>query len=240
MKMLVMPSVDILAGKCVRLTKGSPETAKVYYQNPVDAALRWQNEGAEAIHVVDLDAALGLGDNLNIIINLIKAVTTKVEIGGGIRSIEKAMNLYSQGAERIILGSEAIKNPKIVSDLTQKIGSRHVMVSLDYKKEKIAVEGWKKVTQYDLFQTAAKMEKVGAGWILSTSISRDGTFKGADLSTIEKLVQSVDIDVVASGGVRSLEDISNLKRVGVSGVVIGKAFFEGTLDLKEAIKIGAR
>jgi phosphoribosylformimino-5-aminoimidazole carboxamide ribotide isomerase len=237
--MLVMPSVDILAGKCVRLTKGSPETARVYYQNPIDAALRWENEGAEAIHVVDLDAALGLGDNLNIIIELIKTVTVKVEIGGGIRSVEKALNLYSQGAERIILGSEAVKNPKIVSELAQKIGSRHVMVSLDYKKEKIAIEGWKTVTQYELFQTATKMEKLGAGWILSTSITRDGTFKGVDLSTIEKLVQSVNIDVVASGGVRSLKDISNLKKIGVSGVVIGKALFEGSLDLKEAIKIGA-
>ncbi|WXG40395.1 MAG: 1-(5-phosphoribosyl)-5-[(5-phosphoribosylamino)methylideneamino]imidazole-4-carboxamide isomerase [Candidatus Freyarchaeum deiterrae] len=237
--MLVIPSVDILAGKCVRLTKGTPETAKVYYQNPIDAALRWENEGAEAIHVVDLDAALGLGDNLNIIINIMKTVTTKVEIGGGIRSVEKAQNLYSQGAERIILGSEAIKNSKIVSDLAQKIGSRHVMVSLDYKNEKVAIEGWKRVTQHDLFQMAAKMEKLGAGWILSTSISRDGTFKGVDLPTIEKLVQSVEIDVVASGGVRNLEDISNLKKIGVSGVVIGKAFFEGTLDLKEAIKMGA-
>lgn len=237
--MLVMPSVDILAGKCVRLTKGSPETAKVYYENPIDAALRWEGEGAEAIHVVDLDAALGVGDNLHIITGLLKTVTIKVEVGGGIRSIEKAVNLYSQGAERIILGSEAVKNPKIISELVQKIGSRHVMVSLDYKKGKIAVEGWKKVTQYDLFQTAAKMEKLGAGWILSTSISRDGTFKGVDLSTIEKLVRSVKIDVVASGGVRSLEDISNLKKIGVSGVVIGKALFEGSLDLKQAIRIGA-
>lgn len=237
--MLVMPSVDILTGKCVRLIKGSPETAKVYYENPVDAALRWESEGAEAIHVVDLDAALGVGDNLHIITGLLKTVTVKVEVGGGIRSIEKAVNLYSQGAERIILGSEAIKNPKIVSELVQKIGSRHVMVSLDYKKGKIAVEGWKRVTQHDLFQTAAKMERLGAGWILSTSISRDGTFKGVDLSTIEKLVRSVKIDVVASGGVRSLEDISNLKKIGVSGVVIGKALFEGSLDLKQAIRMGA-
>lgn len=237
--MLVMPSVDILEGKCVRLTKGSPETAKVYYKNPIDAALRWEGEGAEAIHVVDLDSALGLGDNLNIIIDLIKTVTAKVEVGGGIRSIEKALNLYSQGAERIILGSEAVKNPKIVNELAQKIGSRHTMVSLDYKKEKIAVEGWKKVTQYNLFQMARKMEKLGAGWILSTSISRDGTFKGVDLSTTEKLVQSVKIYVVASGGVRSLDDISKLKKIGVSGVVVGKALFEGSLDLKEAIKMGA-
>lgn len=237
--MLVMPSVDILAGKCVRLTKGSPETAKVYYKNPIDAALRWEEEGAEAIHVIDLDAALGLGDNLNIIIDLIKTVTTKVEIGGGIRSLEKALNLYSKGAERVILGSEAVKNPEIVSELAKKIGSTHVMVSLDYKREKIAVEGWKRVTQHNLFRTASTMERLGAGWILSTSISRDGTFKGVDLSTIKKLVQSVEIDVVASGGVRSLEEISNLKKIGVSGVVIGKAFFEGTLDLKEAIKMGA-
>jgi len=234
-----MPSVDILAGKCVRLTKGSPETAKVYYENPIDAALRWEGEGAEAIHVVDLDAAMGVGDNLNIIISLLKTVTIKVEVGGGIRSIEKAVNLYSQGAERIILGSEAVKNPKIVSELVQKIGSKHVMVSLDYKKGKIAIEGWKKVTQYDLFQTAAKMERLGAGWILSTSISRDGTFKGVDLPTIEKLVHSVKINIVASGGVRSLEDILNLKKIGVSGVVIGKALFEGSLDLKQAIRMGA-
>lgn len=238
--MLVMPSVDILAGKCVRLTKGSPETAKVYYQNPIDAALRWEAEGAEAIHVIDLDAALGLGDNLEIIIDLIKTVSTNVEVGGGIRSLEKALNLYSQGAERVILGSEAVKTPEIVSELVQKIGSRHVMVSLDYKEEKVAVEGWKKVTQHNLFQMASTMESLGAGWILSTSISRDGTFKGVDLPTMEKLVQSVDIDVVASGGVLSLEEISNLKKIGISGVVIGKAFFEGTLDLKEAIKIGAR
>ncbi len=238
--MLVMPSVDILAGKCVRLTKGSPGTAKVYYQNPIDAALRWEAEGAEAIHVIDLDAALGLGDNLEIIIDLIKTVSTEVEVGGGIRSLKRALNIYSQGAERVILGSEAVKNPEIVSELSQKIGSRHVMVSLDYKEEKVAVEGWKKVTQHNLFQMASTMERSGAGWILSTSISRDGTFKGVDLSTMEKLVQSVDVDIVASGGVSSLEEISNLKRVGVSGVVIGKAFFEGTLDLKEAIKIGAR
>ncbi|MGQ9719815.1 MAG: 1-(5-phosphoribosyl)-5-[(5-phosphoribosylamino)methylideneamino]imidazole-4-carboxamide isomerase [Candidatus Jordarchaeum sp.] len=238
--MLVMPSVDILAGKCVRLTKGSPDTAKVYYKNPIDAALRWQNEGAEAIHVIDLDAALGLGDNLDIITNLIKTVNAKVEVGGGIRSLDKAVELYSQGAERVILGSEAVKNPEIVSDLAQKIGSNHLMVSLDYKKDKVAVEGWKKVTRYNLFQMASTMERSGAGWILSTSVSRDGTFKGVDLKTIEKLVQSVKIRVVASGGVRNLDDILNLKKIGVSGVVIGKAFFEGTIDLKEAIKMGTK
>ncbi|MEM2133225.1 MAG: 1-(5-phosphoribosyl)-5-[(5-phosphoribosylamino)methylideneamino]imidazole-4-carboxamide isomerase [Candidatus Jordarchaeaceae archaeon] len=237
--MLVIPSVDILGGRCVRLTKGAPETAKVYYENPIDAALRWEREGAEAIHIVDLDAALGRGDNLNIIIRLIKTLSAKVQVGGGIRNIEKALNLYSQGAERIILGSEAIKNPKIVSELAERIGSKHVMVSLDYKGEKIAVEGWKKITRDNLFQTAVKMETLGTGWILSTSIVRDGTFEGVDLKTMQKLVKSVKIKVVASGGVRSLEDILNLKKIGVSGVVIGKALFEGSIDLKEAIRMGA-
>lgn len=237
--MLVIPSVDILSGKCVRLTRGSPETAKVYYENPIDAALRWEREGAEAIHVVDLDAALGLGDNLKIIINLIREVTAKVEVGGGIRSVEKAVELYSRGAERVILGSEAVRNPKIVSELAQRIGSRHVMVSLDYKGERIAVEGWKKVTSHNLFHMATEMERLGAGWILSTSVARDGTFEGVDLPTIKKLVRCVRIPVVASGGVRSLEDIFNLKKIGVSGVVIGKALFEGSFELKDAIRLGS-
>ncbi|MHA1430636.1 MAG: HisA/HisF-related TIM barrel protein, partial [Candidatus Freyarchaeota archaeon] len=113
------------------------------------------------------------------------------------------------------------------------------MVSLDYKGERIAVEGWKKVTSHNLFHTATEMERLGAGWILSTSVARDGTFEGVDLPTIKKLVRCVRIPVVASGGVRSLEDISNLKKIGVSGVVIGKALFEGSFELKEAIRLGS-
>ncbi|MHA1631333.1 MAG: 1-(5-phosphoribosyl)-5-[(5-phosphoribosylamino)methylideneamino]imidazole-4-carboxamide isomerase [Candidatus Freyarchaeota archaeon] len=232
--MLIIPSVDILKGKCVRLTRGQPSSEEVFFQDPLKAALHWENQGAEALHIVDLDGALGQGDNMRHIRRILKEVSIDVEVGGGIRSLEKAIKIYSMGAERVILGSFAFRDPKAVKKLAGEIGGNHVMVALDYKGEMIMVEGWTKTVNANVYDVAAGFEEAGARWILATAVTRDGTLKGADVRVISELVRKVKVMVVASGGVKSLEDVIALKNAGAAGVVIGKALYKGLLSLREA------
>lgn len=232
--MLVMPSVDILKGKCVRLTEGKVGSECVFFEDPLQAALLWENEGADALHIVDLDGALGTGNNLEHVKRIIENVSIDVEVGGGIRTFDAAVELYAIGAERVIVGSLAIKEPDTVRRLVEEIGGEHVMVALDYVGEEVVISGWTERSMKNVYEMAREIEDIGVKWVLATSVRRDGTLKGADVDTISKLVKGTRLKVVASGGIRSISDIVALKKVGSSGVVVGKALYMGLFSLKDA------
>lgn len=234
--MLIIPAVDIREGKCVRLYKGIGNKITEYFDNPVEAAQFWADQGASIIHIIDLDAALGVGENINIIKDIIDTVTAQFEIGGGIRTMEKAEMIYSWGAEKIIIGTKAIKDPNFIQMLADRIGKSHLMVALDYRQSKVLVEGWKTSTSYNVYEFAKNIENKGAGWILFSSAEADGTLTGPNVEATSKMVRSISIPIIAAGGISSIKDIEALEKTGVAGVVTGKAIYEGKLDLKEALR----
>ena len=233
--MEIIPAIDISGGKCVRLFKGQKGTEKIYYENPLDALDFWTEQGAQRIHFVDLDGAWGSDKNKKILKDMIlkaKDSSLKIQIGGGIRTYEAAIDLIDIGAERVIIGTLAINQPNVIKQLADKIGSEHIIVALDYKEGKISTHGWTQQTNKDPFIYGKKIAELGAGYILFSSVEADGAFTGPDLKNIEKMVQSVDIPVYAAGGVRNEEDIKNLEKIGgVHGVIVGKAFYEKKLPL---------
>jgi len=234
--MIVIPAVDILDGKCVRLVRGDPEKSKVYYENPLDAAQLLEDQGAELIHLIDLDAALGSGQNMETIKKLLKNISVKIQIGGGIRTLEKADALLKLGAYRVIFGTAAVKNPSLVQEAVRQHGSESVAVAIDEKDGKVAVHGWKNKSEIDYLDLARSFEKMGVGALIFTPISVDGTLKGPRIEKTVKLVETVKVPVIASGGVASLEDLVALTGTGVAGVVVGTALYEKKFTLKEALE----
>jgi len=238
--MIVIPAVDILDGKCVRLVQGDPRKSKVYYENPVEAAQLLEDQGAELIHLIDLDAALGSGQNMETIKNLLKNISVKIQVGGGIRTLEKADALLKLGAYRAIFGTAAVKNPSLVEEAVSQHGSESVAVAIDEKDGKVAVHGWKNKSEIDYLDLARSFEKMGVGALIFTPISVDGTLKGPRIEKTVKLMEAVKVPVIASGGVASLEDLVALTGTGVEGVVVGTALYEKKFTLKEALEVVKR
>jgi len=226
--MEIIPAIDVSGGKCVRLFKGRKGTEKVYYENPLDALDFWVKQGAQRLHFVDLDGAWGSDKNKLLLKKMIIKASDiiKVQIGGGIRTFEAAVELIEIGADRIILGTLAVKNPEIIERLARKIGSECIIVALDYKNGRIATHGWTKQSDKNPFIFGKKISNLGAGYILFSAVESDGAFTGPDLDNIKKMVNTVKIPVFAAGGVRHEKDIRDLKNIGVHGVIIGKAFYE--------------
>jgi len=233
--LIVIPSIDLMRGRCVQLIGGKPGTGKVYGE-PLEIALRWTGEGARYLHVIDLDAALGTGDNLDKIIEILSAVDVGVQVGGGIRSIERADEILGAGAERIILGTAAVKNPGMVRKLIEKAGGKRVMVALDSRSGKVAVEGWQRKTEKDPLELGLEFERMGVGSLLYTNVDVEGTMRGVVLDEIMNLTRSLRTPIYASGGIGGLEDIRALKKTGVEGAVVGMALYEGRFTLKEAME----
>jgi phosphoribosylformimino-5-aminoimidazole carboxamide ribotide isomerase len=234
--MLVIPAVDILGGKCVRLVRGDPDKSKVYYENPLEAARLLENQGAELIHLIDLDAALGSGQNMKAIKKILANISVRTQIGGGIRTLEKADSLLKLGAYRVIFGTAAVQNPQLVEEAVSHYGSKRVAVAIDEKEGKVAVHGWKNRSELDYLELARSFEIMQVGALIFTSISVDGTLKGPQIEKTVKLVETVKVPVIASGGVATLEDLLELARTGVDGVVVGTALYEKKFKLKEALE----
>ena len=226
--MEIIPAIDISSGKCVRLFKGKKGTEKVYFENPLEALEFWMKRGATRLHFVDLDGAWGSNENQELLKTMIKkaAGQCKVQIGGGIRSFDAAAELLGIGANRVIIGTLAVKKPKTIQELAKSFGSERIIVALDYRKGKISTHGWTKDTDLDPFSYGKKMEEKGAGYILFSSVEADGAFTGPDFENIEKMVKAVNIPVYSAGGTRNEEDVEKLETLGVQGVIIGKAFYE--------------
>jgi len=235
--LIVIPAVDLLGGKCVRLYRGDPTKNKVYYEDPLEAAQILERDGAELIHVVDLDAALGSGDNVSAIKRILQNVNVKVEIGGGIRSLEKADELLKLGAYRVIFGTAAVNNPSLVKDAVARFGSEHVAVAIDEKDGKVAVHGWVNKSEMDCLELAKLFDEMRVGVLIFTPISVDGTLEGPRIQKTVELMNSVSVPVVASGGVAQLSDLVALSKTGVCGVIVGTAIYEKKFTVKEALEV---
>ena len=236
--MQVIPAIDLMNGKIVRLSRGDPKTAKVYDQfgNPVETAEKWREEGAKKLHIIDLDAAFGTGDNLSIIAKIARSIDLPIQVGGGIRTIEAVEKLLTMGTNQVILGALAFSDPKAVTQIQKEFGSEHLIVALDNRDGKIMVEGWKTPTTFGIRQALEKFAKLKVKMFLITSITKDGTLSGPDLDTLSEACQYPNVDIIAAGGISNLNDLTALKRIGVEGAVIGKALYEGRFTLKEALK----
>jgi phosphoribosylformimino-5-aminoimidazole carboxamide ribotide isomerase len=235
--MIVIPAVDILDGKCVRLFRGDPEKSKVYYEDPLEAAKVLEDEEAELIHIIDLNAALGSGDNTQAIERILENTNLKAEIGGGIRSLEKAESLLKLGGYRVIFGTAAVNNPDLVRQAVKRFGSRSVAVAIDEKDGKVAIQGWKNKSEVDYVDLAKSFEAMNVGALIFTPISVDGTLKGPQVEKTRRLVETVGVPVVASGGVAELRDLVELAKTGVEGVVVGRAIYEKKFTVTEALEI---
>jgi len=239
----LIPAIDLMNGKIVRLTHGAPETAKVYDQfgGPVETAKKWQADGAKKLHIIDLDAALGMGNNLSVIAEIAENVDFPIQVGGGIRNIDAVEKVLKMGVSQVILGALAFRDPEAVTQIQKKLGAESVIVALDNKAGKIMVEGWKTATALGMKEALQKFASLGVKAFLVTSITKDGTLSGPDLDTLREACQYPDVDVIAAGGIGGLNDLLALKQVGVEGAVIGKALYEGRFTLKEALKtVGER
>ena len=236
--MQLIPAIDLMKAKIVRLTHGDPKTAKIYsnFGGPVETAKKWEAEGAKKLHIIDLDAALCIGNNLSVIAEIAKNVDLPIQVGGGIRNIEAVEKVLGLGVSQVILGSLAFSNPKAVTQVQKGFGSESVIVALDNRDGKIMVEGWTNVTTLGMKEALEKFVALRVKTFLVTSITKDGTLSGPDLGTLREACQYPNVKVVAAGGIGGLKDLVDLKRVGVEGAVIGKALYEGRFTLIEALK----
>lgn len=234
--LLVIPSIDIMRGACVQMIGGKPGTEKKY-GDPVERAERWISEGAECLHVIDLDAAMGSGDNLGKIAEILSGVGVQVQIGGGVRNMERACELLELGADRVIIGTAAVSNPELVKALVELVGGARVLVAIDSRGGKVVIKGWKQKTDVSPIALGQEFEQMGVGGLLFTSVDVEGGMAGAAIQETTELVEAVEIPVIAAGGVGSLEDVRAIKETGVTGLVIGMALYEGRFTLTQAMEV---
>jgi phosphoribosylformimino-5-aminoimidazole carboxamide ribotide isomerase len=236
--MIIIPAIDLKDGKCVRLLQGKKEEVTVYSNDPPAMARHWQELGGEILHVVDLDGAFtGEQHNFSKIKAIREAIDIPIEVGGGIRDVDRVQKLIDLGVDRTIIGTSAAKNPEIVQEACKKFPGK-VLIGIDARDGKVAVKGWVEVTELDAIEFAKQMQDAGAAGIIYTDISRDGMLTGPNIEAMAIMVQSVQIPVIASGGVSKLDDIKNLMQIeNLWGVITGKALYSGALKLEEAIKL---
>jgi len=235
--MQLIPAIDLMNSKIVRLTQGNAKTAKTYEQfgGPVDAAKRWCDEGAGQIHIIDLDAAFGQGNNRSVIAEIAKNIDIPIQVGGGIHSFEVAEKLFATGITQVILGSLAFKDFSIITQLQDKFGKESVIVALDNKNGYVMIDGWQTSTNMTLLETLDKFTKLDVNRFLVTSVTRDGLLNGPDLDTLAEAVKYSNAKILAAGGIGCIDDLLNLEKIDVDGAVIGKALYEGRFTLKDAI-----
>ena len=234
--MLVIPAVDVMQGKCVRLRQGSLSQRKIYGEDPFQIVKKFSDEGAELIHLVDLDAALGMGQNDEIIRRCIEAKTAKLQVAGGIRSTERAESIMKLGAYRIVLGTIAARYPEFISNVAGKYGAERVAVAVDVRRGKVSIEGWTQQLDVDYLQFAESVQSTGAGVLIFTQIEVDGTLKGCAAVEVAKLLKKIKMPIIASGGIGELSDLFALSKLGVHGAIVGTALYEGRFTLKDAIR----
>ena len=238
--MIIIPAVDIKKGKCVRLLQGRMDAETVFSEDPAAMANKWETYGVELIHVVDLDGAVKKSpQNLIAVRTILESVETPIQLGGGIRNEDTARMYLEMGVKRVVIGTEAIHNPKFVGNLCRTFPDQ-IVVAIDARNGRVAIEGWTQTTGVDAVDLAKQFEDVGVAAINFTDIHRDGMQTGPNIEETRRLAEAVSIPVVASGGVSTLADIRNalpLQSVGVVGIIVGKALYSGSLDLQAAIRL---
>lgn len=237
--MIIIPAVDIKGGKCVRLLQGRMDAETVFGEDPVAMARKWESAGASLIHVVDLDGAIQKSpQNLASIRKIVEQVKAPIQVGGGIRNEDTVQMYMDLGVSRTIIGTEAIRNPALIERLCKRYPDR-IVVAIDARNGRVAIEGWTETTGVEAVTLAKQFENVGVAAINFTDIHRDGMQTGPNIEETRRLAEAVCIPVVASGGVSTLEDIKNifpLKSSGVTGIIVGKALYSGSLDLKTGLE----
>lgn len=229
----VIPAVDILQGKCVRLKQGQYDKKTIYYENPLEAARHWQDKGARRLHVVDLDGAkTGTPENIEILKKIIFELDIPVQSGGGLRNAEVIDELLGLGLERVILGTSAIFNPNLLEKVCKEYGEK-IIVSVDAQNDQVVANGWTRVSSKNIITLAQDAIGLGAKRFIYTDISRDGMLKGPNLESIKKFISLTSVPVIASGGVTKKEDVIKIKELGAEGVIIGQALYTGAIQLED-------
>ena len=226
----VIPCVDIQRGRAVRLFKGDPKLETVYFEHPLEAAKHWVAKGAGLVHLVDLDAATGMGENRQIILEIARTLNVPVEVGGGVRSLEAAKTLLEGGVQQVVIGTVAVTNPEIVDSILESFGMGAVIVSIDARDGLVAVKGWSETSHMHATDLAAKVWAQGVRTLIYTDVTRDGTLEGLDEKPLENIRAAWAGRLLAGGGVASTKDLDLLERIGIEGAIVGRALYEGTLE----------
>ena len=234
--MKIIPAIDLMDRKVVRLYKGDPNQKTIYSTNPVQIAKQWESDGADILHLVDLDATLGLGSNLDIIKKVLETVSIPVEVAGGLRDkslVTEVANL----SERIVLGTLAFKDKSLLKSLLSELGPKKIVISVDHKDGEIVIHGWQKDTGIKLIPAIKEFLDMGFTEFLLTNVSRDGTLEGPDLEFLEQACNLPNAHIIASGGISNVDDIQKVKEKNAFGVILGKALYENRLSIGDAKKL---
>lgn len=238
--MEILPAIDMMDGKAVRLMQGKFDQSTVFADDPAEVAKRWQDQGAKRLHLVDLNGSrCGAPQETETIKRILAAVNIPVQLGGGIRTLEIARKMLGLGVSRVIIGTSAALDSSLAEVIFRELGEQAVL-GVDARDGFVAVKGWEELTRETAIEFARRMQELGARRVVYTDISRDGMLQGANVEATRKMAEALDIPVIASGGVSTLEDIRNLKSfegVGIEGAILGKALYAGSLDLAEALKV---
>ncbi|KAF3887127.1 MULTISPECIES: 1-(5-phosphoribosyl)-5-[(5-phosphoribosylamino)methylideneamino]imidazole-4-carboxamide isomerase [Nostocales] len=237
--MEILPAIDLLEGRCVRLYQGDYERSQVFNENPVEVAKQWVEQGATRLHVVDLDGAkTGKPTNLAAIEAIAQEIAIPIQVGGGIREHSTAKQLLNLGVQRVILGTVAVEQPQLVQQLCQEFPEQ-IVVGIDARNGLVATRGWLETSEVSASQLAVQMQELGAAAIIYTDIHRDGTLSGPNLEALRAIAATVTIPIIASGGVSSVTDLLSLLALepqGVTGVIVGRALYTGDISLREALR----
>ncbi len=234
--MKIIPAIDLMSGQVVRLYKGDPTQKTIYSDNPIEIAKKWEQNGADMLHIVDLDATLGLGSNLSIIKKIIENVSVPVEVAGGLRDETIVMDT-AQISNRVVLGTLAFKDKITLKKLLGKLGPKKIVISVDHKDGEIVIHGWQTGTGIKLIDAIKDFLAMGFSEFLLTNVNRDGTLEGPDLKFLEQACNLENANVIASGGISNVKDVQDVKEKNSYGVILGKALYENKISIQEAKKI---
>ncbi len=237
--MIILPAIDLLDGQVVRLRQGQLDQRTVYPEDALFYASRWEEEGGNCLHVVDLNAAFtGEHRNLKLIEKLVSSLNIPVQVGGGVRSLAAAQEFLGAGAARVVVGTRAVQDRDFLDDLVRQFGGDKVAVSVDTKGGKVAVKGWAEVSEVNALEFVRQIDRAGIGSVIFTDIATDGMLSGPNFIALEKVLAIAHCEVISSGGVATIEHIRQLAAIpGLHGAIIGKALFDGTVDLAEAVAV---
>jgi len=231
--MKIIPAIDLMNEEVVRLYKGDPNQKTVYSDNPIEIAKRWESNGADMLHLVDLDATLGIGSNLLLIKKIIKEISIPIQVAGGLRD-ESIIVDMAKISSRVVLGTLAFRDKLTLKKLLSDLGSQKIVISVDHKDGEIVINGWQKRTGIQLIKAMQEFITMGFSEFLLTNVSRDGTLNGPDLKFLEQACQLNNVNVIASGGISNITDVKNVKQKNAFGVILGKALYENKISIEEA------
>ena len=234
--MKIIPAIDLMEGKVVRLYKGDPEKKTIYSDNPLDVAKKWEKSGADMIHLVDLDATLRRGTNFELIKKLVSQISIPIEVAGGLRN-EETISKALSFASKVVIGTLAFQQKEVLQNLLEIYGKEKIVISVDHVDGKIVVDGWQKETGKNLIETMNNFIEMGFSDFLLTNVSKDGTLEGPDLTFLEEACKLKNANVISSGGISNISDVQNVKSKNAYGVILGKALYENLITIEEAKKI---